>query len=116
MANERSRYKQMELYMTAALLIDTTLFVLYLLFALLGIGWLKVITAILAIILSLLCLGYLYLSKELVKRRSLWMTVGAAAVLLCIIFSLVLKYPAPKSSEKNDLKTPALQHTYDYSL
>ena len=116
MANERSRYKQMELYMTAALLIDTILFVLYLIFALLGISWLKVITAVIAIILSILCLCYLYLSKELLKRRSLWMTVGAAAVLLCIIFSLVLKYPAPKISRDNDLNTPTLRQVCEYHL
>ena len=112
MANERSRYKQMELYMTAALLIDATLFVLYLLFALLGIGWLKVLFAVLAILLSILCLLYLFLTKEILKRRSLWMTVGAFAVILCILFSLILRYPSPSySKDKSSNEDPALYYS-----
>ena len=71
------RYKQMEQYMTYALFADAVLFILFLIFAGLGIIWLKVITAILCILLSGACLALLYLSKELLKQRSLWMSTAA---------------------------------------
>lgn len=100
MATNRIRYKQMERYMTYALIADAALFLLFLLFSGLGIAWLKVVTAVLAIALSALCLGYLYLSGELLRKRSLWMSAASAAIILCIIFSLILKFPSP-----NTLKT-----------
>ncbi len=96
MGGNRNRYKQMERYMTYAMIADGILFLLYLLYAGLGITWLKVIAAILAILLSGLCLYYLYISKELLRQRSLWMTVAAAAVIICILASLILNFPSPK--------------------
>lgn len=95
MANHVNRYKEMERYMTYALIADAIIYVIYLIAAATGTIWLKVITAIIAFLISGLCLGYLYMSKELLKPRSLWMTTGAAAVLLCTLFSLILNYPAP---------------------
>ena len=95
MANRRNRYKEMERYMTYILIGDAALFVIYLLAAGFGVIWLKAITAIFAILVSGLCLGYLYLSQELLRRRSLWMSAGAAAVLLCVLFSLILNFPCP---------------------
>ena len=101
MQKRRNRYKQMEQYMTYALLADAAVFVLFLLFSGLGITWLKVITAILAIAGAVLCLAYLYLSRELLRPRSLWMTACAGAVLICAVMSLVLRFPcpAPKAAE-----------------
>jgi len=95
MANRGNRYKEMERYMTYALIADAAIFVLYLICAGTGVIWLKVILAILGIALSGLCLAWLYLSQELLKRRSLWMSVGAAAVLVCLLASLILNYPSP---------------------
>ena len=77
MAN-RSRYKDLEKMMTLLLIASALDFVLYLVFAGAGIVWLKVITAIFAILMPVLCLGFLYMSKELLKQRSLWMSVGFA--------------------------------------
>ena len=96
MATKRNRYKEMERYMTYALCIDVFIFILYLLFAGLGIVWLKVIFAILALILSGIMLAYLYLTKEILKRRSLWISSGAAAIAVCVLFSLILNFPSPK--------------------
>lgn len=93
MARDNKRYQQWDRYMTYGLITDGVLFFLYLLFAGLGILWLKIITVILAIGLSLLCLYFLYVSKELLKERSLWMTVGASAVIVCILVSLILNFP-----------------------
>ena len=113
MATNHIRYKQLELYMTYALLADAALFVFYLLFAGLGIAWAKIIFAVLAIVLSIACLAVLYLSRELLRRRSLWITVGAAAVLVCILFSLLLKFPSP-SIHKNEAKNSSNGQTAYY--
>lgn len=94
---KNQRYKIMEWYMTYVLVADLGLFLLYLIFAAFGVIWLKVITALLAILISLGCLGFLYLSQELMKRRSLWMTTAAAAILLCTLMSLILNYPRPNT-------------------
>ena len=95
MSKKQSRYQQMEWLMTCALVAAAGLFLLYLVFSAFGIVWLKVNFAILSILVSLACLAFLYVSNELLKRRSLWMSVGAGAVLLCLLFSLILNYPRP---------------------
>ena len=102
MDKARRRYRQMEQYMTYALLADLLLFILFLIVAGNGILWLKVILAILTIALSSLCIAYLYLTKELLRQRSLWMSVSAAAILLCLLFSLLLNYPSPHKYKNNN--------------
>lgn len=95
MAKRVNRYKKMEQYMTATLLADVFLFILYLIAAGTGTLWLKVLTAIFTILISGLCLTYLYLTKEFLRQRSLWMTAAAGAILLCVIASLILGFPSP---------------------
>ena len=90
---KRNRFQQMEQLMTRVLLVDLALFVLYLLFAAVGITWLKVILSICVVLISAACLAFLYLTQELLKRRSLWMTSAAGAILVCLIFSLILQFP-----------------------
>lgn len=89
------KYQQLQWYLTYALIAAAGLFALYLVFAGFGIVWLKVITAILAILISFACLAVLYMRKELLRQRSLWMTTAAAAIILCLLFSLVLNFPSP---------------------
>lgn len=93
MAKRNNRYRQFDFLMTRVLIADAAIFLLYLLSAALGWGFLKGLTAIVAIVGSGLCLGYLYLTQELLKKRSLWMTAGFAAVVLCTIVSLLCKVP-----------------------
>ena len=93
--DQNTRYKQMEQYMTFALIADAGIFILYLIFAGFGIIWLKVITAILCLLISGACLALLYMTKELLRQRSLWMSVAAAAVAVCVLFSLILNFPSP---------------------
>ena len=92
---KRNRYREMENLMTKIILGDALIFLLYLISA--GLGWtvLKVITAIIAIFGSVLCLGWLYLTKEFGRRRSLWMVTGFIAIAVCVIVSLILNYPTP---------------------
>lgn len=89
------RYKQMERYMTLALLADLVLFVLFLISSGSGTIWAKVVTAIFSIALSGLCIAYLYLTQELLRKRSLWMTTTAVCIIACVIFSLLLRFPSP---------------------
>lgn len=91
----RNRYREMENLMTKIILGDALVFILYLVCA--GLGWsvLKVITAIIAIFGSLLCVGWLYLTGEFTRRRSLWMVTAFICILICVVVSLVLNYPCP---------------------
>ncbi len=95
MKNDQNRYKQMERYMCCTLAGDLLIFIGYLIAAGSGIIWLKVILAILTICLSGLCLAFLYLSKELLRQRSLWMTLTAASILICLLVSLIANFPSP---------------------
>lgn len=92
---KRKRYKEIEKLMTTALLADAAVFVLYLIFAGFGVVAMKVITAIIAIVGSGLCLGFLYMCGELQKRRSRWLVVGFACIIICLMVSLIVKFPAP---------------------
>ena len=92
---KRMRYKTIEKYFTITLLADTAVFALFLLFSGLGVIALKVITAILIIGASGLSLAYLYMTGETKKRRSRWLVLGFACLLLCLFVSLILNYPAP---------------------
>ncbi len=90
---KRNRYKEMEEMMTRALIGDAVVFALYLLFAARSIIILKVITAIVAGVGSVLCLGFLFMTGEIKKLRSRWMVTGFGAILLCLIVSLILNVP-----------------------
>lgn len=91
----RNRYREMESLMTKIILGDALVFVLYLVFANLGWSVLKVITAIIAVFGSLLCVGWLYLTGEFNRRRSLWMVTAFICIVICVVVSLLLGYPVP---------------------
>lgn len=91
----RKRYKDIERFLTLVLIGDAVVFLLYMIFAGLGIGWLKVITTILNLVASIGCLGLLYITGEMKKARSRWLVLGFAAVLVCLLVSLLLNYPSP---------------------
>ena len=85
----------MESLMTKVIVGDALVFVLYLLFAGLGLTVVKVAAAIIAILGSLLGLGWLVITGEFSRRRSLWMVTGFIAIVLCVLVSLLLGYPGP---------------------
>lgn len=95
MANKRSRYQQLEKYVTFMLIADLLLFIAFLFSAGAGIIWLKIILTIFTLFVAGLCLYMLWASKELFKQRSLWMTVGAVSIVICLLASLLLNYPSP---------------------
>ena len=95
MDRKRSRYRKMEALITAVLCVDVFVFLAYLIFAGIGmLGW-KVLTAILCIAISGAVLYFLYMTRELLRRRSIWMTLAALCTILCILASLLLRFPAP---------------------
>lgn len=89
------KYQQLQWYLTFALIAAAGMFALYLVFAGFGIIWLKAVTAVLAILISFGCLAVLFMKKELMRQRSLWMTAAAASIIVCLLFSLVLRFPSP---------------------
>ena len=91
----RRRYKDIERFLTQILIADTAVFVLYLIFAGLGLAALKVIASILMIVASVACLGLLYMTGEMKKARSRWLVLGFGCILLCLVVSLLLNYPSP---------------------
>ena len=93
MAKRNNRYRQFDLLMTRVVLGAVFVFLLYLLSAATGIGWLKGLTAVVAIVGSGLMIGYLYLTQEWLKKRSLWMTLSFASIILLTIMSLICKVP-----------------------
>ena len=95
MARRNNRYKKLEQNITYAIGADLLLFIIYLIAAGNGVIWLKVLSTLFAFAISLGCLGILYISQELLRRRSLWMTAAAASIFVCILFSLILNFPAP---------------------
>ena len=95
MGRKNNRYLQFERYMTVVLGIALLIFIIFLIASGTGTLWLKVTTAIMGILLTILCLAYMYLTGELLRRRSLWMSTIAAAILICTLFSLILQFPSP---------------------
>ena len=96
MRNRKNRYEDMERKMQIILAVLTVLFIIFLIASENGIIWLKAICAIVAILASLLCLLFLYLSGELLKQRSLWISTALSAIVVCTIFSLILHFPCPR--------------------
>ena len=101
MSERNNRYKLMVRYIGYALLAAFLAFLTMLIASGYGITWLKVLSAIVAILVCLLCLGYLYLTQELLRPRSLWRSACFAAIAVCTVFSLLLAFPSP-----NPLKQP----------
>lgn len=93
---KRNRFSELESKMTRILLVNTVVFVLFLIFSGFGIIPMKVISAIVSIMVSVLCLFYLYVIGEIRKRRSLWMMVASAGLFLCTVVSLICNFPSPK--------------------
>ena len=105
MAEKPQRYKIMERFMSVALSVDAVLFFIYLIAAGNGIIWLKVILTFLCLGISGLMLWFLYATKELLRQRSLWITTGAAAIIVCLLFSLLLNFPSPNKYKPETAKS-----------
>ena len=95
MVDDKTRFEEFEKKFTLLLIGTAILFIIFLIASGCGTTWLKVITAIITIAVCILSLAYLYMTKLLTQPRSLWMTTASAAILLCLLFSLIVGFPAP---------------------
>lgn len=92
---KKTRYQKMESIVTGVLCVDAVIFVAYLFFAGFGIVAMKAISAIFCFLISGAVLYFLYITRELLRKRSIWMTFAAACIILCLVASLILHFPAP---------------------
>ncbi len=83
--------------MTKVLIGDGLLFFLYMYAASRVGAWsfIKGLCAVLAILISVLGIAWLYMTKEFSRRRSLWMVTACVSILACMLVSLCLGYPCP---------------------
>ena len=95
MSSKRSRYKKMEALVTTVLCVNIAVFLAFLVFSGMGMTVLKVVTAILCFALSGAVLYILYMTRELLRKRSIWMTLAALCTIICVLASLILRFPAP---------------------
>ena len=101
MRARKNRYAEMERSFGLVLLLDVSLFVFYLMAAANGIGWLKVILFTVVFLISILCLALLYYAGEFGRQRSMWLVTAAAVIAICVLFSLILKFPSPNPYKQN---------------
>lgn len=95
MDRKNRSFLHLEKRMTLAIIGATIAFVLFLFASGYNVVWMKIICAIISILIPAFCLGYLYLTLELRKRRSQWLVAASLALILCTICSLVLQFPSP---------------------
>ena len=110
MSKRPNRYKLMVRNMTITIMVNLVFFLVFLIAAGNSIVWLKVISFIMILIISSLCLAVLYLSKELLRQRSIWMTVASFAILACTLFSLILRFPSPNPM-KQEIPSASITET-----
>lgn len=92
---KKNRFRKFESFLTRVILGELAGFLLMLLFAALGVGWLKWILAVAVILVSGAGCALLVSRQEHRKRRSWWMLASFAGMLLCTLVSLIAGYPAP---------------------
>lgn len=92
---EKNTFRTFERIMTRSILGTLALFLLMLVSASGGIGWLK---WTLALTVAALCAAgtvLLVLKREHRRRRSWWMLASFAGLFACTLVSLIVGFPAP---------------------
>ena len=92
---KKNSFRIFESFLTRVILGELAGFLLMLLFAALGVGWLKWILAVAVILVSGAGCALLVSRQEHKRRRSWWMLAAFAGMLLCTLVSLIAGYPAP---------------------
>ena len=86
---KKNNFRKFEGMLTKVILGELAGFLLMLLFAALGIGWLKWILAVAVILVSGAGCYLLIAKQEHKRRRSWWMLASFAGMLLCTLVSLI---------------------------
>lgn len=92
---QKQAFRRFENIMTRMILGALILFLLMLVSAAAGIGWLKWTLAILVFTLCIAGTGLLLLKQEHRRRRSRWMLASFFGLFLCTLVSMIVGFPAP---------------------
>ena len=92
---KKNSFRKFESFLTRVILGELAGFLLMLLFAARGVGWLKWILAVAVLLVSGAGCALLISKQEHKRRRSWWMLASFAGMLLCTLVSLIAGYPAP---------------------
>ena len=91
---QKNTFRTLERMLTRVIFATLALFLLMLICAATGIGWLKWMLAITVILVSGMGTALLVLKQEHRKRRSWWMLASFVGLLACTLVSLIAGYPA----------------------
>ena len=91
---QNNTFRTLERMLTRVIFGTLALFLLMLVSAAAGIGWLKWMLAITVILVSGAGTALLVLKQEHRKRRSWWMLASFVGLLACTLVSLIAGYPA----------------------
>ena len=92
---KKNSFRKFESFLTRVILGELAGFLLMLLFAALGVGWLKWILAVTVLLVSGMGTALLVLKQEHRRRRSWWMLASFVGMLVCTLVSLITGFPAP---------------------
>ena len=92
---KKNSFRKFESFLTRVILGELAVFLLMLLSAGLGIGWLKWFLALLVLLVSAASTALLVLKQEHRRRRSWWMLASFVGFLACTLVSLIVGFPAP---------------------
>ena len=95
MAKKKNTFRNFENLLTKVILGTLALFLLMLVAAANGIGWLKWFLALLVLLVSAASTALLVLKQEYRRRRSWWMLASFVGFLACTLVSLITGFPAP---------------------
>lgn len=92
---QRNAFRKFERMLTRVILGTLVVFLLMLVAAASGIGWLKWLLAVPVMLVSGLGCLLLVAKQEHKRRRSWWLLASFGALLVCTLVSLICGYPAP---------------------
>ena len=95
MATKKNTFRKFESLLTRVILGTLALFLLMLVSAATGIGWLKWLLAIVILLICAAGTALLVLKHEHKRRRSWWMLASFIGFLACTLVSLIAGFPAP---------------------
>ena len=95
MEQKNTRYKDLELFLTILVVAMLALFIFYLVMAAGGKTVLQIIAAVMIGAVAAFCLWLLVKTRELLRQRSIWISLSFACCALVTLVSLLAGYPGP---------------------
>ena len=95
MEQQNNRFKDLEMFLSVLIFATIALFIFYLIMAGNGQIVLKIISTVLIACICGFGLWLLHSSKELLRQRSIWMTLSFLSGVICTLVSLLTGYPGP---------------------